>query len=481
MNISGKYFVVLAVALLFCLFFALGTRGLNEPDEGRYANMAGEILEADSDGFLDPVLSDVHHYDKPPMIYWVTALSIKAFGYGEAATRLPSVLGAILALAGLGWAAWRLYGTRVAWWAVLICETMVQFWALARWLTPDMFLTGWITLAIAAWVECRHRQGAWRWWLVSLLCWVMAWWTKATPALIPMLGLYVALIVTKDQQGRRALRFPRLLLLVIILGSPWYLLMIGKHPDLVHFFFGRELAGRLTGHVDGRKGPIYYYLIISLLGWLPWWPWAAVAAKCKGLSKGWWRRSPEFWVMVVGLIVFSVASSKLPTYTLTLAPWVALGIARLISPLAEQRVRWRRALWLTAGVWMVLALMLAVLVVPYESKLGRNSSLREVSTYLTQHGVKKIYADSYWPSLEVYFGENVFYVTENDLVQTKRDRDVAADATHFMNKQKFGALSVAETAGSWLIHYRRQNLNLEVERKNSVVIGDFELIPLSGN
>ncbi|MDR0533015.1 MAG: glycosyltransferase family 39 protein [Verrucomicrobiales bacterium] len=478
MNYGWRGFLLLAALLLFGFLFALGTRGLNEPDEGRYANMAGEILEDDGHGWLDPVLSDIHHYDKPPMIYWVTALSIKAFGYGEAATRLPSVSGAILSLAGLGWAAWRLYGAKTAWWSLLVCGTMVQFWALARWLTPDMFLTGWVTLAIAVWVECRHRDGSWKWWLASLFCWSMAWWTKATPSLIPLLGLYVALIVTQDERGRKALRFPLLLPAIILLGSPWYILMMQEHRDLVHFFFGRELVGRMAGHVDGRKGPIYYYLIISLLAWLPWWPWAATAAKCREWRQGWWRRSPELWIVVSGLAVFSLAASKLPTYTLILAPWAALGMTRLILPLEERR-NLRLALWGTAAVWMALSLTTALLIVSHESKLGRNSSLREVLTYLQQHGAKKVYADSYWPSLEVYFGEEVYYVTKRDLVQTKADEDVAAESAHFLNTEKFNRLSATELSGSWLIHYRKQRLNLHVPSKSPVVIGDFELIPLT--
>ncbi|MDR1304887.1 MAG: glycosyltransferase family 39 protein [Verrucomicrobiales bacterium] len=478
MDYGIKSFSWLAALLVCGLFFALGARGLNEPDEGRYANMAGEILEDEGHGWLDPVLSDVHHYDKPPMIYWVTALSIRTFGYGEAATRLPSALGAVLALAGLGWAAWRLHGGRAAWWTLLVCGTMLQFWTLARWLTPDMLLTGWVTLAIALWVECRRRGGAWRWWLASLFCWAAAWWTKATLALVPLLGLYVALLVTGDRAGRRALRFPLLVPAIILLGAPWYLLMMREHHDLVHFFFGRELAGRMTGHADGRHGPVYYYAMISALGWLPWWPWAVVAMKFKNREPGWWRRAPELWLIVSGLLVFTLTSSKLPTYTLTLAPWAALGMARLIVPLTGRRPL-RAALLLTAGAWLALLLTASVLVTRYESQLGRNSSLREVSAYLAKHGAQRIYADRYWPGLEVYFGEEVYYVTDRSLLQTKADTNLAADSAHFVSPRQFTELPASAYAGAWFVHYRRQQDSPLTVQPTTVIIGDFELWPLS--
>ena len=36
--------------------------------------------------------------------------------------------------------------------------------------------------------------------------------------------------------------------------------MLHRYPELRGFFFGRELAGRMTGKVDGRHGAIFYYL-----------------------------------------------------------------------------------------------------------------------------------------------------------------------------------------------------------------------------
>src|ERR1700677_2794361 len=168
--IRNKDWALLALFLMALLLFQLGGRGLNEPDEGRYANIAQENLETDHP-WWDPQLSDVGHYDKPPLIYWVTALGFSLFGVNEWAARLPSLFGALLTLGGLGWAAARLYGPRVAWLTVLVAGTTLQIWALARFLSPDMFLTGWCTLAIAAWVETRRRRGAWGWWTLQVLFW----------------------------------------------------------------------------------------------------------------------------------------------------------------------------------------------------------------------------------------------------------------------------------------------------------------------
>ena len=85
---AGGFFSVL-------LGFGLGSRGLNEPDEGRYANIAMAMAAPGGD-WWEPRQSGYGHYDKPPLIYWATALSFRAFGLNEWAARLPALFGAAL-------------------------------------------------------------------------------------------------------------------------------------------------------------------------------------------------------------------------------------------------------------------------------------------------------------------------------------------------------------------------------------------------
>src|SRR5262245_53016857 len=75
----------LAVFVLSSVFIELGSRGLVEPDEGRYAEIAREILATGD--WLVPTLNGFAHLQKPPMTYWLTAASFKMFGLGEWAAR----------------------------------------------------------------------------------------------------------------------------------------------------------------------------------------------------------------------------------------------------------------------------------------------------------------------------------------------------------------------------------------------------------
>ena len=425
--------VILGGALFVLFGFCLGTRGLNEPDEGRYGTVAFTMASPGS-SWWEPRMSGWGHYDKPPLIYWATALSFRAFGVNEWAARLPSFAGAALALAGLGWAAWRLRGPRVAWWSVLVCGTCAQFWLLGRVLSPDMVLCGWCTLGIAAWTECRHRGGAWGFWLLSLLFWTLGWWTKATPTLIPLAGLAVGISATRDRAGQRALRLPLLLPLIVVLGSPWYLSMLLRYPDLRSFFFVRELAGRIAGNVNGRHGAVWYYLPVSLLAWLPWWP---VAGWCwwrgrKPFPRGGWRVLPrhwsvsvghEGWIVLVGILLFSLISSKLPTYTLGVMPWAALAMARVISRHAEHVADRPPARFLLPAGAFAVFIVVGLLQFPrYETELGINSSVRRVCRFLAAHAARRVDVDHYWPSMEIYLPATaVYYIVRDDTATQRRE------------------------------------------------------------
>ena len=426
---NRRHWLLLAAGLAVLFVGFLGSRGLNEPDEGRYANIA-QAMTRPGGGWWEPRMSGYGHYDKPPLVYWVTAASFRLFGLHEWSARLPSLLGAACTLVGLGWAAFRLRGGAVAWWAVLIGGTSVQCWVFGRILSPDMLLTGWCTLAVAAWAEARWRLtmrpgGAWGWWLLSLALWTLAWWTKATPALIPLLGLTAGVFLTGDGPGRRALQPWLLFPGIIALGSPWYLSMLSTYPELKGFFFGRELAGRLAGRVDGRHGHFLYYLPVSLVAWLPWWPLGAFLAwkNRRRFSSDAaplpWRQRPgvEGWMVLVGLLILSLTASKLPSYTLTLAPWAALLLARVIAPRATTRpFVWREPLlWPAAGFFAVTMLGSATLPRRFESRLGVNSSVREVAGFLRQQGAAQVDAERYLPGLEFYLDENrVRYIVRID-------------------------------------------------------------------
>lgn len=445
---------------ILCLhLFGLGNHGLLEPDEGRYANMASEWTEFGEHHWAEPMLSDVGHFDKPPLIYWVTGSSFLAFGRGEFSARLPSMLGGLLALAGILLLAHRLHGACAAWWSALVAATTFQFWSLTHLLSPDMLLCGLVSLGAA--MTLRATKGhprAWLWWFGGALFWTLGWWTKATAALVPLGALTLALLITGRRDLIAALRPGRLLLVILLLGSPWYLAMMLRHRELWDFFLHRELAGRVTGHVDGRHGFPGFHLAVALAFWLPWWPVLLLPAR-ENWSR--WRRMrwrekcqalPWEFVTALGVIlIYSFVSSKLVTYILPGLPYLAVAVGGEIARRCESFSprRWPAGVTAT-GTALLLAV--GILIPLFETSLGRNSSVRRAVIEARERGAERIIFDEFWPGAEFYFGEFVWFVDVKDPVQV-RDLSGQVPAKHFLSKQQVAPLVESSERPVWLVQY----------------------------
>src|ERR1700722_20147501 len=85
---------ILGLALVLGIFYAvwLGSYALFTPDEGRYSEVAREMVV--SGDYITPRLNGVAFLDKPALYYWLQASAIKVFGLTEGALRFwPAVLG----------------------------------------------------------------------------------------------------------------------------------------------------------------------------------------------------------------------------------------------------------------------------------------------------------------------------------------------------------------------------------------------------
>ena len=68
----------LAIFAACVVFPFLGSFGLLEPDEGRFAQIGREM--AANGNYLVPHLNGIEQFYKPPLVYWVNAIGYKIFG-----------------------------------------------------------------------------------------------------------------------------------------------------------------------------------------------------------------------------------------------------------------------------------------------------------------------------------------------------------------------------------------------------------------
>ena len=144
------WLIVLALVLAFGF---LGARGIWDPDEGRYTNVALTML--DSGNWIDPMRSDdIGHWTKPPVTYWLIAASVAVFGQTPWAARLPVALAYLACM----WLVWRItrhlaYGSEPL--AVVVYATMLLPFGAGHLVTTDFVLAAFQALAMYGFVLFR--------------------------------------------------------------------------------------------------------------------------------------------------------------------------------------------------------------------------------------------------------------------------------------------------------------------------------------
>lgn len=331
-----------------------GARALWEPDEGRYVAVAVQMLH--SGDWMTPHLNyELPHFTKPPLTYWAIAASIKLFGQTEFAARLPNALAFIL----LGLIVLRLASLLApehAYTAGIVWATSLFPFVAANIVTTDTMLAAGEAAAVLAFVAHwkTGRQG----FLVAMwAAFGLAFLVKGPPALIPLAGIVLFLLVVRPDPMPRLWSTAGVLLFAAI-GFGWYAAAISSRHDLLPYLLGNEVVDRATTSAHGRNSGMFgwlkAYLPVALLGMLPW-----SAVLLRKPAGGAQRDSDErflwFWLLVP-LAIFILVPSRLPLYILPLSVPAALLIARRLPDgfLAQPR---RRVLLVA---WAVLLIALKV-------------------------------------------------------------------------------------------------------------------------
>lgn len=429
------------IALLFVVAFGflISARGLNEPDEGRYVEIAREMLV--SGDFLVPRLKGVPHYAKPPFTYWSIAISMRLFGVNEFAARLPGFLAALLVGLVLKNLVIRMNGSKErSWLLLLFLAATIEFFALAQIVTTDMLLCA--AICVAMWARWNSMTDGHR------LRWAVVFWLAIGIGFL-IKGPIVAVVVFSSlvatavlERSWRPLAFLRAtwgLPLALGLAAPWFWLVIEQQPGLTDFFFGDEVLGRVKSG-RGRAKPIFYFMLVFPLVLLPW-TWSIAAAGRRLIAAKRQEAQYLFGWILGPFICFSLASSKLWTYMLPLVPPAILVLALGI----DLDHRKKRVAALASGFILTLACL--VLISEERSlELGNNNGYRSF--------LKSIPAEQ-WRGQQVTAASNnatkkpIFLAGVGPKIATYRFRCLSASFYLFQSRPQFVPIFGNKSLWEW--------------------------------
>jgi 4-amino-4-deoxy-L-arabinose transferase-like glycosyltransferase len=317
------------ILCLFLFFWRLGGVPLFDLDEALYVTSSRQMVL--SGDYVTPRLNSrpldrpteqvAPFFEKPILVYWACAASLRAFGMSEGAARLPVALAALLTTGLVAFAGTRWFGRRAGLLAAVVYATAPMTLVDARQMTTDGLLVLWFTIALLTFFELHSHHALRRQFLtyalfphrlsripllLTLVFWLacgMAVLTKgAVGLLIPFLVISAYLLFDRlaalagwgDGQGLRfriagkvrslahwaaglrALRPLLGLLVVVVVAAPWHLaIWRTKDRDAegrtwTQEYIVRQHIGRFKGLDTVHNAPLPSYFVYFLFGFFPW-------------------------------------------------------------------------------------------------------------------------------------------------------------------------------------------------------------------
>ena len=233
------YLWVLLVSGIIYLGCIISPPSLMDDVDATQATIARNMLL--SGDWVTAHLNKIAYLEKPPLIYWLIAISYKVFGVHDWAARIPVALGTMgLCAVTAGFGAWA-FGRRAGIYAGLCMSTCLGLFLFTRILIPDVIQA--LTIALALWAFMRaldEEEMRPRLWSI-----VMAVSLGAGLLLKSLIGVvfpvaigFIYLFLTRQLFSRRT--WKRLhpftsALIVILVAAPWHILATLRNPPYFAF------------------------------------------------------------------------------------------------------------------------------------------------------------------------------------------------------------------------------------------------------
>ncbi len=306
-------------------------------------------------GWVLPLRNGLHIPVKPPLFYWLGALSAVArqSGVDLFDSRLPSAVLAALCVALVYTFTRRIAGGTVALWSALILITTPQYIIEARNSRVDMtfcvLVTAGLFLAQRVWEGEAGRRTA----ILAGLAFGLAVLSKGPLALaLAVLVLGATAVVAAPAPGWRALITPAALAGSIGLPALWYAAATIEHGRaFLHIHVYAENVSRLLG--ERGRFPVWWYIEPLLTGGLPWT--LALPLTLRGESAVPVRSRRFLWAWWLAMLVFfSLSPGKRRAYLIMIRPALAIILAGWLVPQLARLRELRRSATVPRAAHMLI-------------------------------------------------------------------------------------------------------------------------------
>jgi 4-amino-4-deoxy-L-arabinose transferase-like glycosyltransferase len=354
-------------------------------DAAQYASMSREMLA--SARFLHVYDFGKDYLDKPPFLFWVSALSMKIFGVNNFAYRFPSFLFALFAIFSTFKFANLYYKKEIAMLAAIILASCQALFLINHDVRTDTILMSWVIFSIWQLAEW-YKNDKLKHFILASIGIAGGLLTKGPIALfVPIFAFGSQIVLQRDFKMIFKWQY---ILGIVIIGLLLLPMCIGLyqqfdlHPEKhiidktgvsgLRFYFWTQSFGRITGESEWNNGANIFFLLQNMLwSFLPWILFFLIAffEETRQLIKQKFKLLPDQeWICMGGFLLtylaLGMSKYQLPHYIFVVFPFAAIITAKfLYALLFEEKysIQFKNSLlWLHFVIFSLLWVALVFLL-----------------------------------------------------------------------------------------------------------------------
>ncbi|NCI49775.1 phospholipid carrier-dependent glycosyltransferase [Sediminibacterium roseum] len=358
---------------------------LMDIDASQYASISREMMENRS--YLQVFDLGMDYIDKPPMLFWLSSLSMRVFGVHDWAYRIPSFLFALLAVYATYRLALLFYRREIAQLSAMVLASCQALFLITHDVRCDTMLLGWVALSLwqmAAW----YQTNKWKHFCIAFIAIACGMMTKGPIALmVPAFAFVPHFVLRREWKQLFRWEYIAGLAIIAVMLLPMSIGLYQQfdlHPGKIasgvkidsglRFYYWTQSFGRYTGENTYNELNYFTFLLENMLwSFLPWIVFfllGLVFAVRELVLKKFKLNAGEEWFSAGGFIItyciLARSQAQLPHYIFVVFPLAAIITAKFLFRLffTGELAAWKKPLSVFhtvvfALLWLVCIFLMA--------------------------------------------------------------------------------------------------------------------------
>lgn len=365
-----KHFTILeklVILLVFAIYFHNLFLDIMQIDAAQYSGISAEMAQTNS--FLEVKEFQQDYLDKPPLLFWLSSISIKILGTTNFGYKIVSFLFILFSLYAVYRFCILYYSKQIAKNAVLILATTQAYFLITNDVRTDALLTSCTIISVWLFSEYFEKRKFSNLLLGSLFMGLSMLAKGPIGAIAVLMPIGINLMY--QQKWRDIFNFRWIIVLMIVAAllipmSYGLYTQFDLHPEKgkkgLYFYYWLQSFGRITGENHWNNGAPWHFFLGSIIwDFFPWiFPfYFSLFLKLKNLSNS-KVKLPEITTLVGFIVLFimlSLSKYKLPHYIFVTLPFASIILAEYFTEINFKTWnRWR----ITNYIFGILILLLFI-------------------------------------------------------------------------------------------------------------------------